>query len=341
MGLTVGLGLYTGQRPGGSYRDVLALARAAEEAGFDAFWVSEHHGLDDDYLPAPLSALAAAGAVTDRILLGTGLLLAPLRHPLALAEEAAVVDQLCAGRLILGLGLGYLSSEYAALGVDRRRRGALLDESVTVLRQAWSGERFSHRGANWQFEDVRVTPRPWAGRSIPVWLGGYAEAAVRRARRVADGHLVGRGDPPLVEQAAATLSTEEPQRPDDAFTVGVNVVTILDGPDGHPDAALAAFARQQLGYEALQRTDDPYGGKVDVDAPDAALALGTIDRYLHLRGGADAIVAAAVRYRAALAPWPDVHLVLRALFPEPDLDRQAERLAALGRDVLPALRAAW
>lgn len=341
MGLTVGLGLYTGQRPGRSYRDVLVLARAAEEAGFDAFWVSEHHGLDDDYLPAPLTALAAAAAVTDRILLGTGLLLAPLRHPVALAEEAAVVDQLCEGRLVLGLGLGYLSSEYAALGVDRRRRGVLLDEAVTVLRRAWTGARFTHHGAGWRFEDVRVTPRPWGGRDLPVWLGGYAEPAVRRARRVADGHLVGRGDLPLVEQAAALLGEERSPGPNDPFTVGVNLITVLDAPDGHPGAALEALTRQQLSYEQLQRTDDPYGGKVAVGAADAALALGAVDRYVHLRGDPQAITAAVTRYRAALAPWSNVHLVLRALFPEPHLDRQVERLGALGRDVLPTLRAAW
>lgn len=226
MGLTIGVGLYTGQRPGRSYRDVLVLARAAEEAGFDAFWVSEHHGLDDRYLPDPLSALAAAAAVTGRILLGTGVLLAPLRHPVALAEQAAVVDELSEGRLILGLGLGYLASEYALFGVDRRQRAALLEQAVAVVRER--------------------SPR------LPIWLGGYADDALRRARRMADGHLVGRGDLALVQRAVTVLGP-----PDDDFTVAVNLVTAPDG------AARAGVERQQRAYEELQRADNPYAGAVD------------------------------------------------------------------------------
>lgn len=286
MGLTIGVGLYTGQRPGRSYRDVIVLARAAEEAGFDTFWASEHHGLDDGYLPEPLSALAAAAAVTERIGLGTGVVLAPLRHPVGLAEQAAVVDELSGGRLILGLGLGYLAHEYAMFGVDRRRRAALLEDAVAAVRAS--------------------------GRAIPIWLGGYAEPAVRRARRIADGHLVGRGDLPLVERAVATLGP-----PADDFTVAVNLVTVPD------EAAWAAFERQQRTYEELRRADDPYAGPVD-------------PAQVHLNSPADAL-----RYRAVLGPWPRVHLVLRALFPEADVDAQVERLRALGRDVLPALRRAW
>ena len=124
---SIGLGLFTGQQPPGAprppYRDALALARAAEQAGFDAFWVSEHHGLPDGYLPSPLVLLAALATGTETITLGTGLALAPLHHPLRLAEDAAVVDHLSGGRLLLGLGLGYAAHEYTAFGVDTARAG--------------------------------------------------------------------------------------------------------------------------------------------------------------------------------------------------------------------------
>lgn len=342
--LTIGVGLYTGQRPAGaadrSLADALVLARAAEEAGFDAFWVSEHHGWEDGYLPAPLTLLAALAAVTERITLATGVVLAPLHHPLALAEQAAVVDQVAGGRLLLGLGAGYLRSEFARVGADPGRRGAAVEETVAILRQAWTGERFSHHGTVWQLDDVRVTPRPHAGRQIPIWLGGYAPAAVARAGRIADGHLVGRGDPEVVRRAVTTLAAATPRRAD--LTIGVNLLTAYDGAGGSGHAARAAFAAQQAAYEAVQRADDPYGGAIDVGAGGgAALALGTADAYLHLAGDVTAMVEGVRRHRGLLAGWPRVHLVLRALFPESDLDRQVTRLAALGDEVLPALRAAW
>src|SRR5688500_7445646 len=110
----IGLGLFTGQIPPGAdrtfrqeYHDVVELARLAETLGFDSVWVSEHHGSSDGYLPSLLPVLAALATATDRMLLGTGVLLVPFHHPLRLAEDAAVVDQLSGGRVVLGLGLGW------------------------------------------------------------------------------------------------------------------------------------------------------------------------------------------------------------------------------------------
>jgi alkanesulfonate monooxygenase SsuD/methylene tetrahydromethanopterin reductase-like flavin-dependent oxidoreductase (luciferase family) len=114
MSVRVGVGLFTGQIPSTSgrtfaeeYRDTLELVRRAEALGFDSAWVSEHHGTSDGYLPSLLTMLAAFAAVTERIALGTGVILTPLHDPIRLAEDAAVVDQLSSGRLILGLGLGW------------------------------------------------------------------------------------------------------------------------------------------------------------------------------------------------------------------------------------------
>jgi alkanesulfonate monooxygenase SsuD/methylene tetrahydromethanopterin reductase-like flavin-dependent oxidoreductase (luciferase family) len=123
--VTFGLGLYTGQQDAassGRYRDAITLARAAEAAGFDAFWVSEHHGLDDGYLPSPLTLLAAVASSTERITLGTGIVIAPLHHPLRIAEDAVVVDHLSGGRLVLGLGLGYVDHEFRMFDSKWSRR---------------------------------------------------------------------------------------------------------------------------------------------------------------------------------------------------------------------------
>ena len=114
MGVRVGIGLFTGQVPAGSdrsfaqeYRDTVELVRLAETVGFDAAWVSEHHGASDGYLPSLLVMLAALAEATSTTRLGTGVILTPFHDPLRLAEDAAVVDQLSGGRLTIGLGIAW------------------------------------------------------------------------------------------------------------------------------------------------------------------------------------------------------------------------------------------
>ncbi|MQA13864.1 MAG: TIGR03619 family F420-dependent LLM class oxidoreductase [Pseudonocardiaceae bacterium] len=337
-----GVGLYTGQHPDGdrsrrSYQDLTALAAAAEQAGFDSFWVTEHHGLPDGYLPSPLTALAAVATATRSIQLGTGLALAPLHHPLRLAEDAVVVDQLSAGRLVLGLGLGYAAEEYRTFGVDPSTRGARLDELVSMLRQAWTGEPFSCRGPTIEFDRARVTPKPWREEGIPIWLGGYAQRAVRRAGQLADAHLVGKGAPDVIAAASDVLRTV--RSPDDpGFVRAVNLASVLDEPDGGAGSARRAFARQQQIYERIQAGRDVYGGLVADPSGAQGLAGGSIDSDIQVSGDTDQVVARLRGVLDGLRGWANVHLVLRLLFPEPDLDVQLARLAAFGERVLPRLR---
>jgi alkanesulfonate monooxygenase SsuD/methylene tetrahydromethanopterin reductase-like flavin-dependent oxidoreductase (luciferase family) len=331
-----GVGLYTGQRAAGAnYRDAVPLAVAAEEAGFDSFWVTEHHGLPDGYLPSLLTLLAALATTTSRIELGTGVLLAPLHHPLRIAEDAAVVDQLSGGRLILGLGIGYAADEYRAFGVDPATRGARLEALVAMLRIAWTGERFS--SSELGLDDVRVTPTPH--RPIPIWLGGYAGRAVRRAGLVADGHLVGKGEQHIVRIASDQLA-EVRDAGDPSFVRAVNVTCVLDGPGGGGASARRAFATQQRVYESIQAGRTVYAGLVaDPASAGDGLAGGDIDAYIQAGGDVEQVVTALSGVLDALAGWANVHLVLRLLFPEPDLDTQLCRLATFGEHVLPRLRA--
>ena len=197
--MKLGFGLITCQRyPGETrsdeelYADALELAALAEELGFDSVWVSEHHFVDDGYLPSLLPMCAAIAARTDRIEIGTGLLLITLHDPLRIAEDAAAVDLLSRGRLILGLGLGWREEEFDGFGVLLAKRGRRLEEAVDVLRRAWRGEAASSGGA-----PVYVTPRPGRPGGPPIWIGAEAEPAVRRAGRIADG-FIGGGETPAV-----------------------------------------------------------------------------------------------------------------------------------------------
>lgn len=152
----------------------------ADTRGINFVVLSEHHGVDDGYLPAPLTLAAAIAGRTRRLRLHIAALLVPLHDPIRLAEQIAVLDLISAGRVAFVAGLGYRQEELAMAGVAASERGRLLEEYVGVLRQAWTGEPFEWRG-----RVVRVTPKPAAPPRI--FIGGSTAAAARRAARLRAG----------------------------------------------------------------------------------------------------------------------------------------------------------
>lgn len=172
----------------------LAQYRWADAHGFDMLVVTEHHGVDDGWNPAPLTTLAVLAATTTRAQLAVTALVLPLHDPIRVAEQIAQIDHIAPGRLLVVLAAGYRPEEFAMAGVDFRRRGRILEEYVGVLRRAWTGEPFE-----WQGATVRVTPRPATEPHPLVCLGGGTEVAARRAARLGLPLFPQLADPRLAE----------------------------------------------------------------------------------------------------------------------------------------------
>jgi probable F420-dependent oxidoreductase len=339
----VGLGLFTGQLPPGSsrtftqeYRDVVELARLAEARGFESVWVSEHHGSSDGYLPSLLPMLGALATATDRVLLGTGVILTPFHHPLRLAEDAAVVDHLSEGRLLLGLGLGWREEEFRMFDVPVRERVRRTTETVGVLRAAWTGERFTHRGRAFRFEDVKVTPPPAREGGPPIYLGGFAEDAVKRAGRLADGYIRSRGGLQDAKQAMAWAEQGAEDAGKDPATLGFAMLQnafVWEG--GDPWALVRAGVAHQLGVYAGWRAgaDTPGRPEMEVVPPDEATL-----RELTPAGDPEHVIAALRPLVDAFAGRREFHLVVRLHYPGMGLETSARAVELFGAEVLPALR---
>jgi alkanesulfonate monooxygenase SsuD/methylene tetrahydromethanopterin reductase-like flavin-dependent oxidoreductase (luciferase family) len=166
------------------YQAALDMAQWADEVGFGFVNLSEHHGCDDGYLPSPLPVAAAMAARTKDLRITIGAMVPSFHDPLRLAEDIAVVDLLSGGRVAVTLTNGYVASEFDMYGVALSERPRRTTEAVEVLRKAWTGEPFEHRGRT-----VQVRPTPATPGGPPIQLGGSTEAAARRAARIADGFM--------------------------------------------------------------------------------------------------------------------------------------------------------
>jgi probable F420-dependent oxidoreductase len=186
---------------------LLSVAQAAERLGFDSVWAAHHvvlpyeresrypyqrSGTEIAMSPGmqwldPLVTLSMVAGATDRIGLGTSVLVLPYRNPVNLAAEVAALDVLSGGRLVLGVGAGWMREEFAALGIDAAERGARTDEGIEVLRTLWRDDPASFAGRFFDFENVVLATRPRTEGGPPIWVGGNTDPGLRRALRLGDG----------------------------------------------------------------------------------------------------------------------------------------------------------
>ena len=254
----------------------LEMARGAEDLGFESLWTTEHIAVPAGYettypssksgrmpegeeapMPESLVWLAFMAAATTTIKLATGVLVVPQRNPVVLAKTVATLDVLSGGRVILGVGSGWLQEEFDALGVPFDDRGARTDEAIRVLRALWTEDTPSFDGEFTSFQDLYVRPRP-IQRPVPIVVGGHSARAARRAGELGDGFFPASADYSILPQRIAEArghaeragrdpealeitmgSSARPEYIEPLLDVGVDRIVI---PSGYPRETIEEFA---------------------------------------------------------------------------------------------------
>jgi probable F420-dependent oxidoreductase len=242
-----------------------AVGAAAEAAGLDSLWTVEHvvvpkgyeseypyddsgrmPGGEDSPMPDPLIWLSFVAAATSTIKLATGILIVPQRNPVVLAKEIGTLDSLAGGRVLLGVGAGWLAEEFAAIGVPFDERGARLDDHIGALRALWTQSPAGYDGRFTSFDDVYCRPAPAA--PVPIIVGGHSKAAARRAGRLGDGFFPGKGSFDEVRELISVMraTAEEHGRDPDAIEI-----TASGAPAFEPDPVDAIGRWAELGVSRM------------------------------------------------------------------------------------------
>ena len=207
------------------YREILDQIAWGENNGFDDVWLSEHHFIEDGYLPSILPVAAAVAARTKRIRIVSGVLLVPFHNPVRLAEDIATVGVISGGRFELGAGVGFKREEFEGFGVPFKERGARTNQSLYIIRRALSGETVTFKSEFFDFQNVRVAPEPIQKPHPPIWLGGFTPAALRRVARFGDGFTVPGANRDVYDRYVAELQKENRPTDDIRFASGTWCLT--------------------------------------------------------------------------------------------------------------------
>ena len=254
--------------PGRGFEHIIDFARTVEELGFSSLWVPDHVVFFDRYdspyphtdsgsidfkvdqgILEPLMALQAAASATEHIRLGTSVEIITERHPVVRAKELTTLDVFSGGRVEYGVGIGWSTEEYAALGVSFARRGVRCDEYIRAMRALWTEHRPSFSGDFVDFTNVVFEPKPIQRSGIPIVIGGNSDAALRRVARLGDGWHGWKMDAPVVAQRLEFLEAELAARGRSREDIKINVGVPFRGDPS--DLAAYAAAVEGLGVNEL------------------------------------------------------------------------------------------
>ncbi|HEV7887670.1 MAG TPA: LLM class F420-dependent oxidoreductase [Acidimicrobiales bacterium] len=245
-------------------------AQLAEENGIESLWTVEHvvvpAGYESEYpyskdgrmpggedldIPDPLIWLTHIAAATRSIKLATGILILPQRNPVVLAKQVATLDRLSGGRVVLGVGVGWLKEEFDALGIPFDSRGARTDDYVEALRVLWREDEPTYHGAFADFERAKSFPKPAQPGGPPIIVGGHTTAAARRAGRLGDGFFPGRGK---LEELGGLLdemrrAAKDAGRDPDAIEVTAGGAMDVEGAKPYAELGVSRLVIPPLGYD--------------------------------------------------------------------------------------------
>jgi probable F420-dependent oxidoreductase len=252
----------------GTARDQVRVAVAAERLGFDSVWVHDHLVMPArirarypynasgvagfawrQEISDPLAMLSAVAVATERVEIGTSVLIIPYRNPVVLAKMLATIDRLARGRLRLGIGVGWMREEFEALGIGDWYpiRGRVTDEWIAVCKELWSRDgASSFRGRFISFDGIGAYPKPVRGH-IPIWVGGWGDVAARRVARYGDGFQTISSTPAMVAEQLSAVRTELERRGRALDQIEVSMLGgVRIGGDSASPAAMIGGSRQEI-----------------------------------------------------------------------------------------------
>jgi alkanesulfonate monooxygenase SsuD/methylene tetrahydromethanopterin reductase-like flavin-dependent oxidoreductase (luciferase family) len=241
------------------YAEILEQVQWLETLGADLVWFTEHHFVDDGYLPSWVPIAGALAAVTERIRFNTDICLMPFNHPVRLAEDLAVLDNLSNGRVELGLGMGYAPHEFRGFGIPKSRRVSLMDEGIEVIMRCFTGEKFSYHGKRYQLENVIITPGYVQEGGPPLWLAAMSAAGARRAARY-NTHFLPQGLRSEVFDTWTDAMVAENRKPETYRKGIIRSILVTDDRDNDwPIIRAAERYRMELYNRFFQESGEGFG----------------------------------------------------------------------------------
>lgn len=249
------------------YAETFEQIALAEQVGLELCWFTEHHFLDDGYLPNFVPVAGAAAARTSTMRFSTDICLMPFRDPIRLAEDLAILDNISDGRMELGAGMGYAAHEFAGFGLPISRRVSLTEEAIEVLRLAWSGEPFTYEGKRYSYRDLRVTPDPVQRGGPPLWIAATSLAGAERAARY-DTHLLPQGPKASVLDPWQAALRADGRDPGDKRVGLIRGVFVTDDPERDwPPIAEAERYRRNVYVKMIKASTDHKDSPRASDSP--------------------------------------------------------------------------
>ncbi len=327
-----------------AYREGLELAAEASRLGIDSIWASEHHGEPDGYCPSPVVACAALAVAAPTCRIGQGVALAPLHgHPMRMAEDLSVVDNLSGGRIEIGLGQGYRPAEFDQFGWNYKTRTRAFEESLEILEKAWTGEAFDYAGKIYSVKGGLLRPPPVQPGRPPLWIGAAHPKARARAVRHRAGFLVAPlAELGLVEYQFKSFDAEAEQQGAGRLPRAV-MREILVG-----DSATDAIKRHQPFIDEVYRVqykperigltyvDKATGERKPLTSDNPHFMSEEFMQERWLLGTPADIATKLVKWQSRLKTD---HLIFTPRPPGMSLRQAVDEVAAIAKDVLPVLRA--